>query len=729
MNSKSWRLTASLAFACGALAASQASAAVTATVLSSMPQLVTGEDALVQVSGATAAPTVTVGGKDVSAAFKKAANGNYIGLVTGLAKGNNDLAVTAGADKTNLTLVDHGINEALIAGPQQTPWVCEGDTFGLAKATTPDCATPPKITYNYKDKMGNWKAFDPAGARPGDIGTAKINGKDIPVIVRTEFGTINRGTYFISMLHDPMAGPVPTPTDRGGSAWAGKLALSFGPGVGAGYHSGRNFAQYSAPAYIEDNNAYFDELLTMGYATAGSSIAVFGTQPNDVLSAESIMKVKEHFIEEFGAPLFTIGQGPSGGSMQNQLIANAYPGILDGIMPERLFADEMTFLQPLYDCELLTNVFKTGNYTREQMQAVAGEYWGYCVSNGARYPRARTDGCDQVVYDAIAKDPAIAAKGNAAVRCTFQDNLVNIFGTDPKTGFARNPYDNQGVQYGLVALNSGKITVDQFVDINKRIGGHDVDGKLSPNRQIGDAEAVAIAYQTGRVVEETGGIKDTAFIDIRSYKDGDPYGRGDANVDVHNRIQSDIVRARIQKYTGTTANYVQILTAAAPPALAAIENTKTSPRGVGFGEGLAGLDKWLTAVLADTSTKTRAEKLAANRPKDLVDACYAIKSDSLDFTAVEKITDQNRCKQIFPTYSDPRMAAGAPLVDDVFKCTLKPVDAADYKTAPTADQLAALKTIFPAGVCDYTKPGVGQTQKITTWAVFSGNGKFAPANS
>ena len=163
---------------------------------------------------------------------------------------------------------------------------------------------------------------------------------------------------------------------------------------------------------------------------------------------------------------------------------------------------------------------------------------------------------------------------------------MNIFGKDPKTGFARNPYDNQGVQYGLVALNSGVITMDQFIDINKRIGGHDVNGKIVAARQVGDPQAVAVAYQTGRVVEETGGNKDVAFIDIRTYKDADPFGRGDANVDVHDRFQSDIVRARLQKYTGTTANYVQILTAGAPPALAAVENSKTSPRGVGFADGL-----------------------------------------------------------------------------------------------------------------------------------------------
>ena len=87
----------------------------------------------------------------------------------------------------------------------------------------------------------------------------------------------------------------------------------------------------------------------------------------------------------------------------------------------------------------------------------------------------------------MANDPALKAKG---VRCTFQDNLVNVFGSDPKTGVARNPFDNIGVQYGLKALNDGKITFDQFMDINTRIGGHDNDGKIVPQRTVGDAQAI-----------------------------------------------------------------------------------------------------------------------------------------------------------------------------------------------------------------------------------------------
>jgi len=38
--------------------------------------------------------------------------------------------------------------------------------------------------------------------------------------------------------------------------------------------------------------------------------------------------------------------------MQQHMIGNNYPGLLDGIMPARSYPDTMSFLQPLYDCEL-----------------------------------------------------------------------------------------------------------------------------------------------------------------------------------------------------------------------------------------------------------------------------------------------------------------------------------------------------------------------------------------
>jgi hypothetical protein len=83
-----------------------------------------------------------------------------------------------------------------------------------------------------------------------------------------------------------------------------------------------------------------------------------------------------------------------------------------------------------------------------------------------------------------------------------------------------------------------------------------------------------------------------------------------------------------------------------------------------------------------------------------------------------------KCNKLFPFSGDARLAAGAPRTLDVFKCQLKPVSAADYKSKPNAAQLAKLKEIFPNGVCDYKKPGVEQVALAGTWAVFKGDGEF-----
>jgi Tannase-like family of unknown function (DUF6351) len=143
--------------------------------------------------------------------------------------------------------------------------------------------------------------------------------------------------------------------------------------------------------YLEELGAgLLDDFVTRGYAVAAGSLNVMGTNNDDVKSAETVAKIKEHFIKEFGPPLFTIGHGASGGSMQQHLIGNNYPGLLDAIMPARSYPDAMNFLQPLYDCELLDHVFDTsdGKWTIAQKGAVAGKYWGYCATNGTRYPNA-----------------------------------------------------------------------------------------------------------------------------------------------------------------------------------------------------------------------------------------------------------------------------------------------------------------------------------------------------
>ena len=54
-----------------------------------------------------------------------------------------------------------------------------------------------------------------------------------------------------------------------------------------------------------------------------------------------MMMVKERFIERFGVPDHTIGWGASGGSVQQHLIAQNYPGLLDGTIRWRCTPGEL----------------------------------------------------------------------------------------------------------------------------------------------------------------------------------------------------------------------------------------------------------------------------------------------------------------------------------------------------------------------------------------------------
>src|SRR6202012_5317944 len=91
-------------------------------------------------------------------------------------------------------------------------------------------------------------------------------------------------------------------------------------------------------------------------------------------------------------------------------------------------------------------------------------------------------------------------------RCALADMRVNIYGRDPATGYARTVEDNVGVQYGLKALNEKTISVDEFLDLNAKIGGYDHDGNFIPGRSQGDPIAIKIAYESGLVNSGGGGL-------------------------------------------------------------------------------------------------------------------------------------------------------------------------------------------------------------------------------
>ena len=110
-------------------------------------------------------------------------------------------------------------------------------------------------------------------------------------------------------------------------------------------------------------------------------------------------------------------------------------------------------------------------------------------------------------------------------------------------------------------------------------------------------------------------------------------------------------------------------------------------------------------------------KIDRSKPSDLVDACFTNKG-TVKIAEQQVYQLNTTCNQLYPAFSTPRMVAGEPLANDVLKCQLIPIELSLYNVRFTAAEAAQLKAIFPQGVCDYTKPGVGQQPPDGTWQSF-----------
>lgn len=666
--------------------------------LSARADMVSGGDVLIQIDAppsAAANVAIAVNGHEADAELKATRATTIIARLKNLTLGRNvvEVGVKGQRPAVRLAIVNHPITGPVISGPHQSPFNCETETWGFGPPLDTDCTIATRVEYFYRSNASPAgsnpvKPYDVNGPKPPDlVTTTTTGGKTVPYIVRREIGTINRAVYAIAFLHEPGT-PLPDPWSPASSTWNGRLIYSFGAGCQAGYHQGLAIGGLLGTRRLLEESQLADYGVAKGYAVASSSLNAFGTSCADVISAETMMMVKEHFIEAFGVPRYTIGSGRSGGSMQQHLIANDYPGLLDGLIPTAAFADTLTFINHMSDCELLVHAVETSSlpWTDDQKAAVAGEAnWQFCMRNGTAFPVLRADYCDRVGVPAgQVYDPKTNPAG---ARCTYQDNLVNVFGRDPKTGFARRPFDNVGIQYGLNAFNDGTITIEQFIDLNRHVGGHDIDGRLVSSRTVADPEALRIAFRSGRVNDASRGLATVPMIDVRPYTDG--------TGDVHDAVNSHISRARLVAANGTSGN--QVLHTYGP----GIFMDRVQPA------NLDEMDQWLAAIAKDTApARTPLEKVIRNRPASVTDACYT--KDG------QKIADMMRCAQIFPVYSNPRLVAGLPMGATLLKCELKAAGRKDYSARLTDAQLAAIKTVFPSGVCDFTKKGTG-VRAPDTW--------------
>ncbi len=682
------------------------------------PDLVSGGQVLVRVSPRSGRPArgirVTLNGVDVTSEFAAQGDGTLLGLVTGLREGSNVVRAEHGGGfgrggSARLVVVNHPITGPVFSGPQQLPFYCQTTTFGLAPSTMPDCSAATQVSYEYMSTSGAYKPWPTAGTPappyPSDLATTTVDGSPVRFIVRLEQGTIDRGVYQIAALYD---GHDPSPYAPD-SSWNGRLVYTFGGGCNSGYHQGTSTGGVLNPGTGPNGE---DVFLSQGYAVASNSLNVLDNNCSIPISAEAAMMTKEHFIDEYGPVAHTIGWGGSGGAIQQYNIADAYPGILNGIIPSVSFPDPVgATLNVVTDCRLLDNYFAAhSGYTLAEETAISGfGFYSSCPSwDGSFANRIQaTASCNPAIPATVPGDPNTiwnATTNPDGVRCDARQQLVNQLGVDPTTGFAPSPLDNVGVQYGLAALDSGAITPAQFADLNASIGGFDYLGNPAAERSQASPVALHAAYADDLDNSGAEGLRVTPVIDQRDDLDAL------AGLNIHTSEWSFVIRARMQK-AGDAANQV------------IIENAElgTEVENVNAYE-LGAMDQWLDNIQADHSWRSLTAKIARDKPGGLGDGCFLNGSQTSPTLQPGGLTaggTSGPCETVYPIHADTRIAAGQPEDLYTLKCALAPINWSSYPVTFTAAEKAELESAFPDGVCNYRRPGAEQRPPIGTWLNYS----------
>ena len=75
-------------------------------------------------------------------------------------------------------------------------------------------------------------------------------------------------------------------------------------------------------------------------------------------------------------------------------------------------------------------------------------------------------------------------------------------------------------------------------------------------------------------------------------------------------------------------------------------------------------------------------------------------------------------------FTSPHQVAGGPQAENILKCQL--FNLSDYPGVTfTSTQQGRLAVVFPSGVCDWTKPGVGQQDPASPLTFSAGPGGVA----
>ena len=660
----------------------------------------------------------------------------------------------------------------LFAGPPQYPFLCQtldsrlgqplvdnqsgwgvpvyqnpDDPHSSVIGYSKDCQLPTRLHYfHYGDDQNSLPQRQ--DIEPDDDGQWSDQQPDYEdsrptLVVRTESGTINR--YLYSIMMPTSVNDTPMSPDL--SHWNGRLIYFFHGGINVGFQQGK----------MRMNRLIrrIRHLLEEGYAVVYSSATHTSNTFNITLQEDTARRLKRQFSARYGEPEFTIGFGGSGGGLQQYLLAQNAPGLLDGGIALIAYPDMVTQVHYALDCELLEYYFDQLSsdpaFWRdpEKRQSVLGLsvnahetayksprlWWLNDVAALLRLeppaPKPPSTECNVGWRGSppLIHNPSFhkhwqrfdRSVRNGSQWTYWQDNRMT-YGTDA-SGVAHSPWSNAGVQYGLQALQQGHINPKQFLELNARIGAWKPVQEMTPPRlwhvsgdsrlyrmtpygehnmthhgktmaaaprSAGPLVAAQAAYRSGHVYL---GHLDIPIMDVRMYLDHEQ--------NIHHTWAALSIRERLRA-------------AGSDVRLSPLWIT-TKPYNPMF-DAVTVMDAWLTSAKTDGD-------LISSRPIAATDTCFD--SDGEIIASGEQVWDgewnqrpTGRCNQEMPFNQGSRQVAGDSIAGLTFQCTRIPVSEAlttgIYGDLDMSAYRLQLESIFPDGVCDYSRPDLAYPGDVQT---------------
>lgn len=605
-----------------------------------------------------------------------------------------------------------------------------------------DCLLNTRLDYFYKIKDKNDFRELPKDDFPKDMDWVERDGKRIPFVLRVERGTINRFVYMLAMLANP-ADPV---TRTHSHYWNNKLIYHFKGGVGIGKRQGKMSLNRVGSRLVAQ--------LAQGYALAGSSGNVTSNHYNMWLAANTADMVKAQFVARYGQPDYTVGIGGSGGAVQQYLIAQNKPGLLDALIPQYSYPDMITQSIWALDCELLEYYFDVTarNNKRWRVQEnrslvmgvsasseVEHEFkkyyrWARIAGFGLRLPglpKGATE-CSKswrglapltnnphYSHRAHHYSPAIAANE----RFSHWHDLAHVYGVD-EHGYANRTHDNTGVQYGLAALKRGDITPAEFFHLNANIGSWKPPADMVQEKLwvlTGDDSLAGVSIWSDHNMRKTPGSpvplwvferNRTDMVKVAPRSQGNPdaiaaaYRSGHVflgNIDIPVIDVRHYLDPELDMHHSYATQSVWLRMQAAK---GNADNMVIWQSGKPFNpsdKAFVVLDEWLNT---------------GQRPASAQDTCWTNSGELIAEGsevwngAWRGNSNTGVCLQRYPAFRSPRHVAGAPLTGELFQCERIPVELAVsrgiYGTLDMRPYMVMLKVVFPDGVCDYERGDAGR---------------------